>query len=109
MSADRTDKAVTEHPNPAGPEDLWAALARAIAYLRVLSLEEVITEATANGGDVVIDSKDAVVIIPIAEEEFGGARLVEVSDLKRRELTSLRNLSKLMWTRWSERQGGDDS
>lgn len=106
MSDHRTDRSVVGPVVPGGPGDMWMALVRAIAYVRVLSADEVLQEVAAGGGDLLIDSKDAVVVIPIAEEDFGGNRLVDVSDLGRRDLTSLRNLSELMWQRWTERHHG---
>ena len=109
MSVNPTAGSVSQPLVPAGPDDMLSALIRAIAYMRVLDEEEVLGEVAAGGGDVVIESKDAVVVIPLAEKEFGGDRLVEVSDLKRRELTSLRNLGDLMWRRWSERHGGSNA
>ena len=109
MSANLTDPSVSQALVPTGPDDMLSALVRAIAYMRVLGEEEVLEEVAVGGGDFVIESKDAVVVIPLAEKEFGGDRLVEVSDLKRRELTSLRNVSDLMWRRWSERHSGSNT
>ena len=107
MSDNHTGARLAEPTAPTGVDDVWAALIRAVAYVRVLGEDEVGEEVAANDGDLAIDSKDAVVVIPIAEGELGGKRLMEVSDLKRRDLSSLRTLAELMWSRWLERNSED--
>jgi hypothetical protein len=80
--------------------EVWHAAARGLAEVKVLSEAEVLKEAEANGGDVVIKSKDAEVVISVVEEELGGMELVDQSHLGRRELTSLRTLSDVLWRQW---------
>ena len=103
MSDNHTRARLAEPTAPTSVDDVWTALVQAVAYVRVLGEDEVRVEVTANEGDLAIDSKDAVVVIPLAEKELGGQRLIEISDLKRRDLSSLRTLAELMWGRWSER------
>ena len=43
--------------------------------------------------------------ISLVEEALGGAALVDVSQLGRRELTSLRTLADLLVRRWGELHG----
>lgn len=102
MSNNRTGADLAEPTAPTSPEDVWTALVRAVAYVRVLGEDEVRERVATHDGDLPINSKDAVVVIPLAEKELGGQRLIEVSDLKRRDLTSLRTLAALMWDRWAE-------
>ena len=86
-------------------ERVWEAAVRALAFVRVLPEDEVTAEALRCGGDLVIKSKDAEVVISLVEEEFGGDPLVDVSQLGRRELTSLRTLTDLLVRRWRELHG----
>jgi hypothetical protein len=87
--------------------DVWLATVRGLGEVRVLSEAEVLAEAEARGGDIVIKSKEAEVIISLVEEgAFGGVELADQSHLGRRELTSLRALTDLLWRRWVEVQGG---
>lgn len=86
-------------------ERVWEEAVRALAFVRVLSSEEVQAEADGAGGDVIIKSKDAEVVISLVEEALGGEVLVDISQLGRRELTSLRTLSELLIRRWAELHG----
>lgn len=64
---------------------------------------ELLAEIVANGGDLVIKSKDAEVIISAVEVDvLGDVELVDQSHLGRGELTSLRTLSDLLCRRWVE-------
>jgi hypothetical protein len=101
--------ATTTEPTVAGVSlhDVWLATVRGLAEVRVLSEAEVLAEVAACGGDLVIKSKDAEVIISAVEmDTLGGVELVDQSHLGRRELTSLRTLAGLLWRRWVEVQGG---
>jgi hypothetical protein len=83
-------------------DDVWLATARGLGEVRVLTETEIFDEVAACGGDLVIKSKDAEVIISVVEEMLGGVELVDQSHLGRRELTSLRTLADLLWRRWVE-------
>ena len=86
-------------------EQVWHEAIRALAFVRCVSDQDVQTEADACGGDLVIKSKDAEVVISLVEEALGGDALVDVSLLGRRELTSLRTLTDLLLRRWAELHG----
>jgi hypothetical protein len=86
--------------------DVWHAAARGLAEVRVVSESEVLAEAAANAGDVVIKSKDAEVVISCVEEVLGGVELVDQSHLGRRELTSLRTLTEVLWRQWVQLHKG---
>jgi hypothetical protein len=101
--------ATTTEPTEAGisSHGVWLATVRALGEVRVLSEPEVLAEAVAHGGDLVIKSKEAEVIISVVEEGvFGGVELADQSHLGRKELTSLRALADLLWRRWAEVQEG---
>jgi len=83
-------------------QDIWAATVGGLGEVRVLSDEEILAEVAHHGGDLVIKSKDAEVIISVVEDALGGLELVDQSHLGRRELTSLRTLAELLWRRWQE-------
>lgn len=83
-------------------DDVWLATSRGLGEVRVLTEAEVRAEVAASGGDLVIKSKDAEVIISVVEEMLGGMELVDQSHLGERELTSLRTLAELLWRRWVE-------
>ncbi len=100
--------ATTTEPTVAGVSfhDVWLAIVRGLGEVRVLSEAEVLAEIAACGGDLVIKSKDAEVIISAVEvDTLGGVELVDQSHLGRRELTSLRALAGLLWRRWGEGRG----
>ncbi|MBV9161482.1 MAG: hypothetical protein JO281_08030 [Pseudonocardiales bacterium] len=87
--------------------DVWLATVRGLGEVRVLSEAEVLAEAVAHGGDLVIKSKEAEPIISLVEERvFGGVELADQSHLGHREKTSLRALADLLWQRWVEVQEG---
>ena len=86
-------------------EQVWQEAVRALAFVRVLAEDEVQAEADGCGGDLVIKSKDAEVVISLVEEALGGDPLVDISQLSRRELTSLRTLTDLLVRRWGELHG----
>lgn len=101
--------ATTTEPTVAGisSHGVWLATVRALGDVRVLNEPEVLAEAVAHGGDLVIKSKEAEVIISVVEEGvFGGVELADQSHLGRKELTSLRALADLLWRRWAEVQEG---
>lgn len=86
-------------------ERVWQEAVRALAFVRVLSEVEVQAEAEGCGGDLVIKSKDAEVVICLVEEALGGDALVDASQLSPRALTSLRTLTELLIRRWNESHG----
>lgn len=86
-------------------EQVWQAAAAGLAEVYVTTVEAVLAELTAAGGDLRIKSKDAEVVISYVEEQLGDIELVDQSHLGRRELTSLRTLSDLLWARWAQIKG----
>lgn len=89
-------------------EAVWELTVDGLAEVLVVDPEEIRAEAAAAGGDVVIKSKDAEVVISFVEEELGGLELVDQSHLGRTELTSLRTLSALLWRRYRELHGREE-
>lgn len=81
---------------------IWEAAVNALAEVLVVTADEVLAEAAAHDGDVVIKSKDAELVISFVEEQLGDIELVDQSHLGREELTSLRTLTELLWRRWRE-------
>ena len=86
-------------------EQVWSEAVRALAFVRVVEPAEVLAEAASGGGDVVIKSKDAEVVISVVEQALGGEVLATASSLGREQLTSLRNLSSLLWNTWRQAHG----
>jgi hypothetical protein len=83
--------------------DVWAGTLRGLAEVRQLSDQELLAEVTGCGGDLVIQSKEAEVMISTVEVDvLGDVELVDQSHLGRGELTSLRPLADLLWRRWVE-------
>ncbi len=80
----------------------WELAVEGLAEVRVMTPAEIQAEADAHGGDVVIKSKDAEVVISFVEQALGDAALVDQSHLGRTELTSLRTLSTLLWQRYCD-------
>jgi hypothetical protein len=86
--------------------DIWQGTVRALAEVRVLDEAELLAEIAANGGDLVIKSKEAEVIISVVEVDvLGDVELVDQSHLRRGQLSSLPALSDLLWRRWAELHG----
>jgi hypothetical protein len=92
-------------PSEVDGETIWAAAVAGLAEVLVATSDEVLAEAVVRGGDVVIKSKDAELVISFVEEQLGDIELVDQSHLGRKELTSLRTLSELLWRRWRELKG----
>lgn len=84
---------------------IWQAAVEGLAEVYVNTVDAVLAEIAAAGGDLRIKSKDAEVVIAYVEEQLGDIELVDQSHLGRRELTSLRTLSELLWRRWTETKG----
>jgi hypothetical protein len=83
--------------------DVWTGTVRGLAEVRQVSEHELLAEIARCGGDLVIKSKEAEVMISTVEVEvLGDVELVDQSHLGRGELTSLRSLSDVLWRRWVE-------
>jgi hypothetical protein len=83
--------------------DIWAGTVRGLAEVRQVSEDELLAEVAGCGGDLVIKSKEAEVMISTVEVEvLGDVELVDQSHLGRGELTSLRSLADVLWRRWVE-------
>jgi hypothetical protein len=91
-----------------GVDTIWRLAVEGLAEVLVVTPGEILAEVAATG-DCVITSKDAEVVISYAEEQLGDVELVDQSHLGRNELTSLRTLSALLWRRWAELYGGEES
>jgi hypothetical protein len=89
-------------------ETIWREAIDGLAEVLVVTPEEILAEVAANGGDLVIKSKDAEVVISYVEEQLGDLELVDQSHLGSKELTSLRSLSDLLWRRWDELYGDEE-
>jgi hypothetical protein len=85
-----------------GADQIWEAAVAGLAEVLVTTPEAILAEVAARGGDLVIKSKDAEVVIAYVEEVLGGVELVDQSHLGPDELTSLRTLSDLLARRWRE-------
>jgi hypothetical protein len=88
---------------------LWHLAAAGLAEVLVSTSDAVLQDAAGAGGDLRIKSKDAEVVISFVEEQLGDVELVDQSHLGRRELTSLRTLSDLLWRRWCEIKGDEEA
>lgn len=83
--------------------DVWIGTVRGLAEVRQVSEQELLAEVTGCGGDLVIKSKEAEVMISTVEVDvLGDVELVDQSHLGRGELTSLRSLADVLWRRWVE-------
>lgn len=77
--------------------DIRTALRGALAEIRQIGVAEL--EGQQGGGDVEIESPEAVAAIAIVEQRFG-RRLARVEDLEPEQLTSLNTLAGLLHRRW---------
>lgn len=81
--------------------DVWTGTVRGLAEVRQVSEHELLAEISRCGGDLVIKSKEAEVMISTVEVDvLGDVELVDQSHLGRGELTSLRSLANVLWRRW---------
>ena len=81
---------------PTVPE-LAAAIVAVLAEIRQVSVAELETER--DGGDLEMDSPEAVAVIATIQGRFG-RRLAQVEDLEPEQLTSVANLAELLHRRW---------
>lgn len=86
-------------------DTIWRFAVEGLAEVLVVTPDEILAEVATKGGDLVIKSKDAEVVISYVEEMLGDVEIVDQSHLNRDALTSLRTLSALLWRRWTEVYG----
>ena len=81
---------------PTVPE-LAATIVDVLAEIRQVPVADLETER--DGGDLEMDSPEAVAVIATIQGRFG-RRLAQVEDLEPEQLTSVANLAELLHRRW---------
>jgi hypothetical protein len=79
--------------------ELVKAILEALAMVRAASMEELLEEMAAAGGDLEIDSREAEAVIAMLEKRYGRT-LAKVEDLEPECLPSVDSLAKLLRERW---------
>jgi hypothetical protein len=94
---------------PTEPE-LVRAVMDALAEVRGCAIGDLDEEMRLGGGELEMESPEAVAVISKVEGRYGGRRLARVEDLEPEELTSVGVLAGLLHRRWpaDARDGGDD-
>lgn len=77
------------------PTDIDKLLIKAVAQMRVMEVSEVEEEFSANGGDLEMDTQEAVPVIANVENALQ-CRLPGIEDLKPGQPVSVRALSSLI-------------
>jgi len=90
--------------------ELVRAVLDALAEVRGCSVGELEEEMRHGGGELEMESPEAVAVISKVEGRYGGRRLARVEDLEPEELTSVGVLAGLLHRRWpaDAQDGGDD-
>jgi hypothetical protein len=91
---------------PTQPE-LVRAIMDALAEVRACPIEELEDEMRHGGGELEMESPEAVAVISKIEGRYGGRSLARVEDLEPEELTSVGVLAGLLHRRWPA-DGGND-
>jgi acyl carrier protein len=76
-------------------QGLRARVVETLARVRACSVEDLMEEIAASGGDCRIDSKEAEIVIVILEREFD-RELAKVEDLEPEEICSVNVLTRLI-------------
>ena len=76
-----------------------------LAWVRDIERDELDAQVAAAGGDLKIDSKEGEAVCIGVEDALGLGELVEASDLKPEELTSISSLTRLFSKRVSDHAG----
>ncbi len=91
-------------------EQLAAAVLASLAEVRCVAVTELEAEAEAAGGDLEMDSLEAVAVIAKLETEYG-CKLAKVEDLEPEEIASVGAIADIVHRRWpadaSHTRGGD--
>jgi len=93
---------------PISTNDLGPRIIDALAQVRAMTPEELRSEINgAGGGDCVMDSKEAEVVISILERHFN-RELAKVEDLEPEQMNTLNALRNLIDTRLNSNSQGQD-
>jgi len=76
------------------------SLLDALAEVRGCSIGELEVEMHQNGGELEMESPEAVAVISKVERKYGGRCLAKVEDLEPEVLTSVGALAELIHFRW---------
>lgn len=80
--------------------ELIRSVMEALAEVRACSSEELEAEMNQAGGELEMESPEAVAVLSKVERRYGGRRLAKVEDLEPEELTSVTVLAGLIHIRW---------
>jgi len=80
--------------------ELVRAVMDALAEVRGCPIGELEEEMRHGGGELEMESPEAVAVISKVEGRYGGRRLARVEDLEPEELTSVGVLAGLLHRRW---------
>jgi hypothetical protein len=89
-------------PPASAPTELEVvrAVMDALAEVRGCAIQELQDEMRQGGGELEMESPEAVAVISKVEGRYGGRRLARVEDLEPEELTSVNVLGSLLHRRW---------
>jgi hypothetical protein len=80
--------------------ELIRSVLEALAEVRGCSSDELEVEMATAGGELEMESPEAVAVLSKVERHYGGHRLARVEDLEPEELTSVGVLAGLIHNRW---------
>ena len=80
-------------------EELAAAVLTALAEVRCVTVTELEAELEAAGGDLEMDSLEAVAVIAKLESEYG-CKLAKVEDLEPEQMASVGAIAGVVHRRW---------
>jgi hypothetical protein len=86
--------------SPPTEQELIRAVMEALAEVRACPIGELDDEMRLSSGELEMESPEAVAIISMVEQKYGGRRLARVEDLEPEELTSVGVLARLLHRRW---------
>jgi hypothetical protein len=89
-------------------QELVVAVMSALAEVRGCPIKELETEMNQGGGDLEMESPEAVAVIAKIERQYGDRRLAKVEDLEPEELTSVVVLAGLLRRRWDTHNRGNE-
>ena len=76
---------------------------KSLCWVRDAKRPQVDAEVKAHGGDMRIDSKEGEAICVLVEDALGLGEIVQASDLRPEELTSISSLTRLFVRRTNDR------
>ncbi len=80
-------------------QELAAAVLTALAEVRCVAVTELEADVEAAGGDLEMDSLEAVAVIAKLESEYG-CRLAKVEDLEPEQIASVAAIADVVHRRW---------